>query len=398
MSRQKRLERAQLRVLLNVPFFAPGVCRLPVEFTDNEEIKTACTDGKGIIWNTKFFDELPDEVLPTVLCHEACHCLLGHIWRMPCGADHQLWNQACDHAVNLMLKEFGGLQTAKGYADPFPFPAPHDAYCADPAYDGMAEEGIFARLNNQPKQSGKTPGKGNSGANSGPAPGSMPDFGQFKATDGSDGVADRKAKSDWDNTMIQSCAAAKGRGALPGMLEKVLGELVAPVVDWRDVLRSWLREQCADDWDFLTPAMEYSTSEFILPSMKSEKMGPVVFASDWSGSTYGDLVKMFHAEKQSCLDECRPSKLVDFGFDTRVLSQREYVPGDLIDPTIKGGGGTSFADVLEQASSMHPRPKAIVVLTDLDGEFGPDPGVPVIWCVFGGGSTSAPFGEVVKVD
>jgi len=198
--------------------------------------------------------------------------------------------------------------------------------------------------------------------------------------------------------LIQSARIAAGRGDLPGDLSKLVAAICSPKVHWRDVLRSWLREQCSDDWDFTRPAMEYSDSGFLLPSMHSDKVGAVVFASDWSGSTYGELVQQFHAEKQECLDSMRPSKLVDIGFDTRVLAVNEYVPGDTIDPTIKGGGGTSFKPIWKHLETMQPAAKCVVVLTDLDGVFGDDPGIPVVWCVFGGNKGPAPFGQVINIE
>src|SRR5277367_4287721 len=153
--RQKRLDKAQLRVLFQVPFFAPGVARLPVFFDDSGQVPTACTDGERIIWSGPWFDSLPDAVLTTVLCHEACHCLLGHLWRLPGpGGDMGVANEACDHAVNLMLREFSELIMAKRLADPFPFP-PDAPGLADPAYRGMAEETIYAKLMANRPQGGK---------------------------------------------------------------------------------------------------------------------------------------------------------------------------------------------------------------------------------------------------
>jgi predicted metal-dependent peptidase len=185
-------------------------------------------------------------------------------------------------------------------------------------------------------------------------------------------------------------------GTAPGSLSRFVNGLVSPVVPWTQVLRSWLREQCCDDWNWLEPALEYDGSGFILPSLKSEKMGAVVFGSDWSGSTYGELIEMFHVEKQACLDDMRPSRLVDLAFDTRVISAREYVPGDQIDPEIKGGGGTDFRPLIAHCEAMQPAPKCVVVLTDLDGAF-PDesPSFPVIWVTFGQ-TAKAPFGEVIR--
>ena len=389
--REKRVERAQMRVLFQVPFFAPAVAKLSVRFIKRAEAErifppglefTACTDGKQILWFDEWFDSLPDAVLPTVLCHEAEHCLLGHLWRMPVGGDFQTWNQAADHAVNLGLKEFGAIVQRKRVADPFPFPAPQDSYCADSRFAGMAEEAIYNQLAAQ-RQGG----------------GGIPQFGEMIRPDPATAAqaSNKSLQNDWEATLIQSVQLAVGRGDCPGNLERMVGTLVSPNVPWYDVLRSWVREHCADDWDWLTPALEYEGSGFILPSMRSEKVGPVVVASDWSGSTYGELAERFHAEKQYLLDTVRPSKLVDFGFDTRVVSEREYVVGDTIDPTIRGGGGTSFVEVLARCRDMVPPPKAVVVLTDMDGEFGEDPGVPCLWVTWEQGAT-APFGEVIYAD
>jgi predicted metal-dependent peptidase len=400
---------------------------LPCEFFDGPApggCETACTDGKKIYWHSPFFDGLPDEVLPTVLCHETWHCLAGHIWRAPSGADHETWNIAIDHETNLMLKEFSAPIVGRGLADPFPFPKPDDAYCADPQFKGLAAESIYAKLasGRQPKGPGKPPpgqpggpqgsggcqgsgqGKGKRpGGKGGPAQapgtpqkGSMPSFGDvLPVPQGAPGAS--HDQHSWEGTLIQSAKIAAQYGNLPGDLEKLVGDLVSPRVHWRDILRNWLREQCSDDWNWQHPAMEYGDCGFILPSLRSDRVGTVVFASDWSGSTYGELVTQFHAEKQECLDSMRPSKLLDIGFDTRVLSVNEYVPGDSIDPKIKGGGGTSFIPIWEHLEKLDVPAKCVVVLTDGDGRCGDDPGIPVIWVLFGGKKTM-PFGECVVIE
>src|SRR5580704_18011535 len=267
--RQKRLDKAQMRCLFQVPFFAPGVAKLPVEFVPEVEYEvrfgspgqkpTACTDGEKLYWCAEWFDSLPDQVLVTLLCHEVCHCLLGHIWRLPpSGGDHQLANEAADHAVNLMLKEFGAIVTGKRLADPFPFPDDAPGL-ADAQYARLSEEAIYAKLASRPKQAGgggvagagqaapqggkagstpskggSTPPRGNSGA--GNARQKLPSFGQFQPKVGG-GPAAKKLKNDWDGTFIQSCAAMKGRGELPAGLERLVNSLVSPQVNWWDILR-----------------------------------------------------------------------------------------------------------------------------------------------------------------
>jgi predicted metal-dependent peptidase len=412
--RTKGIDRAQLKVIFQVPFFAPGVARLPVHWVDG--VPTACTDGKAIKWSREFYDGLPEPVRPTVLCHEALHCEFGHVWRAPAGCDWDLWNQACDHEINLLLKEFSAQRMAQGLADPFPFPEPADAYCADPAFVGMAAEQIYARLAAARSPGGGRGGKqgqsgggssqsssqGKSDPNSGkgqprPNPGSMPAFGQMEQPDPAkqDPAAQKALATDWQNTLMQSAMVAKGRGELPGSLERLINEHVNPTVHWTEIVASWLREQCSDDWDWLTPAMEYSGADFILPSLHSEKVGEVVFAVDTSGST-ADLIPEFLGNVQGALDQLRPRKLVNIFCDTAIQRVDEYAPGDTVSRDIPGGGGTDLRKVFDYVEEQNMAPRCLVILTDLDTPFPPaDPGYQVLWVVRGGGK--APFGEVIEV-
>lgn len=405
-SRMKRIEKAQMRVLFTTPFFAPGVAKLPVEF--DETVETACTNGERIKFGTAFCDKLTDAELVTVLCHEVWHCLAGHLWRAPSGADWDTWNQATDHETNTMLKEFSAGVMAKNLADPFPFPQPAEAYCADPQFTGMAAEVIYQRLASQKlpggsgggtgkDKGGKVAPRGNSAPNSKAKAGSMPSFGQIEQPKPGAAGATKQLANDWQATLIQSAKLASGQGTLPGSLGRLIEGIVSPKINWVDVLRSWLREQCADDWDFLTASMEFEGCGFILPSLKSEKMGPVVFATDTSGSINNELLATFRAEKQSCLDEMRPSKLVDIYCDASIQAIDEYSHGDTIGSKAPGGGGTSFVPVWQHIENMAEKPKCVVYLTDLMGDFGADPGVPIIWVTWEKNG-KAPFGEVVYAE
>lgn len=413
--RLKRIDRAQLRVLFTVPFFAAGVARLKNRF--DTCVDTACTDGSEIIWNPDWFDKLQDEVVPTVLCHEAAHCLLGHLWRAPTGCDWDRWNQATDHAVNNMLKEYGELVANKRLANPFPFPKPEEDYCMNPAYKGMAEEHIYSLIPPNKSGSGGSPagqgkrGKGKAGSGQGPnAPAGStagkgngqansagrPKFGEMMKPKGS--TADqKKQKNDWDAALMQSIAASKGRGDIPGNLQRYVDELISPTVPWWEIVRNWLREQCSDDYNWMKPNQYFDDSNFILPSLDSEKIGPIVFATDTSGSIDQHLLAQFQSEKQTCLDDLKPSRLVDICCDTRITQEKEYRVGDRIDAKAPGGGGTDFRPVFDRMEELPESPRCVVYLTDLQGVF-PDkhPDYQVLWVVWGGADLKAPFGDVVK--
>lgn len=399
--RQKRLDKTQLQVLFKVPFFAPGVARLPVEFTDDPQINTAATNGEHILWNRAFFDGLTDSQVRMVNCHEVLHPALGHLWRAPAAVDWDVWNQATDHAVNNLLDEFNEQEKAKGLAEPFEFPTPREAYCCNPAFKGMNEERIYQILIEQ-KQNGGGQGQ-KQGQGGQPAPHSMPGIGQMQQPGTKGNAADpaqqAKNQNQWQSAVQQMAQVAKGRGSLPGSLSRFIDGLSSSKVPWYELLRSWLHERASEDYNFMVPDPCFDPTGFVVPSLESDRIGTVVFGIDWSGSTQWvpGLLDKFHAERQSCLDELKPRKLVDLGFDTRVVWEKEYGPGDVIEKKVGGGGGTCFKDLFRKVEAMNPQPKCVVVLTDLDGSF-PDkaPEMPVLWVTWGEHS-APPFGEVVNV-
>ena len=415
-AREREVNIAIMSTMFKVPFFAAGMVRItPVVWDDT--VPTWCTDGTAIRANRAFTDGLPEEVLPTVLCHEVMHPLMGHNWRAPeeCLTDPalwDLWNQAADHEINLALKEFSAGVMVKGLADPFPFPQPESAYCADPRFAGMAAERIYDKLKaeRKPGGSGGKPGQGQGqgqpkpgNAPGQPAPHSMPAFGQMAMPPAAPSPAQvqaaKQSQVEWQSTAIQSARLAKGQGPLPGGLARFVDGITTCKVSWYELLRSWLREQSADDWDFQTPCMEMSGGDFILPSLRSDKIGRVVFATDTSGSIDKDQLRQFQAEKQGCLDDMRPRVLVDIYCDAKIQSVSEYVPGDTITREAPGGGGTNFRPVFEYCAKLDEIPKCLVYLTDLAGDFPTEPPpYPVVWVCYGSGEKSAPFGEVIKVD
>jgi predicted metal-dependent peptidase len=396
------------------------VAKLPIVLDDS--IATACTDGDRILYNPKCFDEFHAEepdIHVTVLCEEVGHCLLGHLWRAPSGADWQLWNKACDQEVRWMMKDFGEQVKSKRMANPFPFPKSGD-FDPDPQFRGMCAEDVYARLvSNQSGQGGQKPNpvagqaKGASGA---PQPGQSGGKGQSpgksspSASGGQpatfaemvppkrDAAGQKQQKTEWDATLMQSVAACKGRGTLPGSLSRFVDELLNPKVPWVELLKTFLRERVTDDWSWRVPNQYFDESDFVLPSLDSERMGEVVFAVDTSGSIDRDLLATFKTEAQSCLDEMKPTKLVELCCDTRITCERVYRLGDKIALDAPGGGGTSFAPVLRKCATMDRPPKCVVYLTDADGALDGITSVefPILWVVYNSEKVM-PFGETVHV-
>lgn len=415
--RNKRLERCQLKVLFQVPFFSPGVAKLPVVWDSsivcpNTGQPTACTNGKEIRWNPADFDAADDQTNVTTLCHEVLHPLLGHLWRLPPGADPEVWNHATDYAINGMLRDFARELTSKGLADPFPMPK-DQGWLVNDSFRDMSEEQIYTILANRPPGGGSgspqgasgspggksgQPGKqnaasGQGGANPSKAAGSPGRSQGHFIPQKPDEPSSKKSQQDWEGTFCQSVAAAKGRGNLPGSITQMLADMLNPKIPWQELLRSFIREQAAEDWDWMQPNPVFDGADFIMPTLRSEKLGEVCFAVDTSGSIDTELLKQFKGEMQAVLDDMKAPRIREICCDTQIQADRIIRQGERVPMDAPGRGGTSFVPIFDLLADNPP--KALVILTDLDGTMpSSEPQYPVIWVVYGT-QAKAPFGETV---
>lgn len=378
----KRIEKALTALVMDQPFFA--VLAMKLNISKSKEFTTFATDGKNLFINPDFLNTLKDREIVTVLTHEVLHCALGHVWRMPNGANMKKWNIATDNEVNHELENYN--QSTSGAC---PFPWPDCGKILDSQFKGMCAEKIYSALPDEKEENngGKPPKEGN---------GKNPkNFGEVIPCpkDEKD-----KLKNDWDKALIQAEKAAKNKGSIPGSIQEKIKGIKSNKVDWQSILKDCLSAIAADDYSFRYPNLRYTDNDFILPSLFSEKIGKIIFAIDTSGSINQDLLKMFLAEAQSALDALNPEKLSIIQCDTKINKINNYEPGDIISLKVYGRGGTDFRPVFEHCEKMDDAPIALVYLTDLDGSF-PDkaPGFPVFWITKNGEKT-VPFGDVITVE
>lgn len=394
----KKIESALTKLVIQEPFFATLAFLFSIK--EDKEIPTFCTDGKNLFFNPEFCAGLKMEEIKTVLAHEVLHCALGHLWRMPTGADHETWNEAADHETNWILEESNETSRNRGQAEPFPFPC-KESICLGNEFKGQAAEKIYQTLSKRKKpqggggqqdqknQNGKggTQGKGNKPGNFGDF---IPQIQKVKA---------EQLKEEWNRATIQAAKVAKDKGNLPAEIKRMIEEIINPKINWKQILRDFLRELAENDYNFAIPNVRYfETTDFYLPSLKSETAGNVVFAVDTSGSITGENLSEFIAEAQSCLDELSPKKLTVISCDARIHEIETYEPGEKIKSNWKGGGGTDFRPVFRHLENENP--DVLIYLTDLMGDFpAEEPPYPVLWIHQPTGrQESAPFGNMIPIE
>ena len=92
------------KMLVKYPFFGSVIAN--VSYIEKEEIGTAATDGKTILYNEKFLKDLSIDEQTFVLAHEVCHIAFNHILRSE-GKNANIWNIATDAVINQFLKKDG---------------------------------------------------------------------------------------------------------------------------------------------------------------------------------------------------------------------------------------------------------------------------------------------------
>jgi predicted metal-dependent peptidase len=183
-------------------------------------------------------------------------------------------------------------------------------------------------------------------------------------------------------------------GKMSAGLERLVGEILKPKVDWRDVLRKFLEKCKSDQRTWSKFNRRFLAQGIYLPSVSGESLGEIAFAVDCSGSITQEVISQFAAEILSAKEDGNPTKIHVVYFDSEVSHYECYGKDDDLDIKPHGGGGTAFSPVFEYFAEHDINPVACVFLTDLCcNDFGEQPDYPVLWVSTDEGT--APFGEVV---
>jgi predicted metal-dependent peptidase len=363
MKKSPKLAKAIARTVLDHPFFATLLLRMRLR--EDRDIKTACTDGRQIRYNPDFIDSLSVDHIVFVLAHLVMH--VAHFHPLRRSARHlSRFNKAGDYAINGILKE-AGLKLLPS------------ALCHE-SFDNLAAEQIYDRL-----PGGSGDGEGDGGEN---------DMAQSDDPGGCGGFED--ARDDYDKPLskaerqreeaevtvaIQRAAqAAKAQGKLPSSLARLVDELVHPVLDWREILRTFIDHTAGNDYSWNQPNRRHIADGIYLPSFRSNGLKPLVLAIDTSGSITQRELNQFQAELNDIL-QSYPSTVNVVYCDCQISATHTITPDQYpVELDTAGFGGTDLCPPFDWAVKNVPDAGCIIYLTDLRG-ISPetDPGIPTLW-------------------
>jgi predicted metal-dependent peptidase len=396
MQEERRLQKAKISLMRNEKFalFA-GVLMVGRTFV-KDDIPTACTNGRDELYGREFVKKLRDNELAFVVLHEAMHKAYRHLttWKKLHDENHMLANAACDYVINLELRD---LDPEGRFISMPVFREGENRGkvmgLIDEKYRGLNSKQVFDLLKEEYGDQGGGVGDG------------FDEHDWDGAQDLSDEDKEKLAR-DIDQAMRQGLMAQQklaGRGT--GGMSRDLAELMQPKIDWREVLREFVKTTCrardASSWRRVN--RRFLSGDTYMPSLIGERVGHLVVAVDTSGSVGVNELKDFLSEVKGIAEEVNPEKVDLLYWDSSIAGHEEYtdtnVSNIIASTKPRGGGGTSPSCITKYLEEKRIEPECCIVLTD--GHVGNDWGgnwpSPVLWVIVGGNDVMAAKGKTVHV-
>lgn len=391
MTAEQRITKARSAIMRNEDFTAISPILMIGSWSVVDDMPTAATNGRDVIYGRKFVDECDDKLLRFVVLHEYYHVMLQHMttWATLDKEDAKLSNIAKDMVINLMLKETDpGEQFLTIW---------EDAYC-DQQYKGLDTGEVYRRLKQQSPPQGQQmdehqPGGGEPGDGS---EGDEPAEGGMKPLTAAEAEAVTKAV---DTALRQGALIA---GKLGHGMARDVEALLEPVVPWQDVLRDWLKSTAKGE-DLSTwrrPARRWLGQDIYMPSRYTESVERIVIGIDTSGSIGEEALRRALSEVAGACETVSPQMVDVIYWDAEVAAHEVYEGErvkDIANVTKpKGGGGTDVRAMFDYMDKRGIKPEAVIMFTD---GFTPWPRTlpcPVLWCISTKG-LKAPVGESLYV-
>lgn len=363
------------RTLIYFPIFKILINN--IHFIENNSIKTACTNGNTIYYNSLFFQNLSKDEQVFIIAHELMHITLKHLSRLG-ERNIEIWNYVTDAVINQILKK-NGLSLVEGVIDcpdALSFSAEEyyeiiknrpDCEVLMSKYHHDKQESIIATHEYWNKELAEDLMEG------------LSDINEHNITQMNKKLI-HDDNQDYKNDIQNQEPTISSLGSIGN---------TAPVIDWRSFLKRKKKKIFSADYNlhngFFDEAGIYKYPYELLRKSNIEIM------IDTSGSVDDELIKAFLQECKYIFD--------DYGikvgcFDTNFYGFQEIQRKDDLDGfIIEGRGGTNFSTAV---NSFSKKAAIKIIFTDGYAEM-PKDSSDVIWVVYGNTKINPPGGKVFYV-
>lgn len=356
-----------------------------INIVEDRSVPTAATDGQTIWINPDFFAKLTLAERVFLLCHEILHGIYQHMPRAKgyidrgFGPDMKPWdnfkfNKAADYVINATLYEskIGKMPEGGLYR---------------PEYNSThLVDDVYTQLPDEPPQDG--PGQGGSGE------GTLDEH--RVPTDPSKTPTDAQVKA----AVAGARNAAKAMGNMPAALDRAIGTLMDPEIDWTEQLNNLITASSGKDaatWQRSNRRRMAMAPHMYMPGTTGFQIGGLAVVVDTSGSISQGEITRFLSEIKAITSECRPEWLKVLWTDSKVAAVDDVDdPEEITHLKPKGGGGTNMPAAFKYMDDNNIEPEQVVVFTDMYTNFDDAPAYPVIWASTTPGK-EAPYGTTIQV-
>ena len=385
---REKIITARIGLLLKAPFFGQLTSRLELVNAD-DWCPTAATDGRKFYYNSQFIDMLPLRQCEFLAGHEVLHVVYDHLDRKG-DRDARLSNIAADYCVNqdLIDQRIG----EKINVVPILYDPKFRGWSYEEVYDYLYEnadkidiEQLAQQILDEHLESDDGNGAGKDG--------------DKKDGKGRPVMSDKDLKDLKDEIRGAVISAAQSAGAsnLPGGVKRLIKDLTAPVIDWRELISQQIVSVFKDDYSFSRVNRRGWDFDGILPGMKPGEMIDVCVALDQSGSI-GDVdSRAFLTEVKSIMESFEEYRVTVWCFDTAIYNMKTFTSDnieDILDYDLQGGGGTDFMVNWDFMKEQGVEPKKLIVFTDgyPFGSWGDPNYCETVWVIKGNQDVEPPFG------
>lgn len=399
LTAEQRIEKVHVKLMRHKSFCLFSGLFMVGKVTVDDTTPTARTNGVNVIYGREFVDSLNDKQLAFLILHENMHKAYRHliVWEKIWKKNKQLANIACDHVINLQIKDYD----PQGYDVEMPTDADGEPLGhADERFRGMDSGQVFAILEKEQQQNQQ-----NGGGGSGQSGEGMDEHDWEGAQEATPEEQEEIAR-EIEGALRQGSILA---GKMGGNVSRDIQELLTPKVNWKDALRDFVKTstQGKDNTTWRRLHKRYIGMDIIMPSTYDEKVGSIVVAVDTSGSIGHAELAQFLSEVKSICEEVSPEKIDLLYWDTDVAGHETYMNTELATLTettqAKGGGGTSPECVPHYMKEKNLEPECVIMLTDgYIGRQNPSDwqiDKPIMWCIKGNPNFNEDVvGKVVHVE
>lgn len=407
----RRISRARARVILRHPFYATILMDMDVDMDAGLDAD-ATVDGERVLFRPDYVADASDDDLFAAMKKAAVHVAYGHHLRQG-KREQEIWNEATDQVAWHIMQHDG---------DAMPSNATPQAEFADRSAEGIYQimyqrrppsggggQGQGGGSGQQAPQGGAGgPGQGSGG---GQAPGQQPGASgpQNGAGQGGGQMQVRPHAAPHETAKLEEAERKRKQQVMRGQMaqkmagqeniaaERLAEEIRSRQVPWEDKLHRYVDESARKDYSWRKPNRRFVHDGMYLPGEVPDGIGRLVLLMDTSGSISDFHLGVFQRELQNAVDAVQPDEVVVIHCDVAVQRVQRFQPGDKLDLTPVGGGGTDLDLGLMRARKE--RPTVTLIFTDLVFYQQPKErvGGPVLWCVWGNPHPTrsfAPEGEL----